>query len=337
MTKNQIVAFIVGVAICLGLFLLGMFYQAAGDTLGPILQYASPGYQFQKISRGVIELRNAVYHLSFIAVLLIVSTRVLRIAEVEIAVATIKKSRRQPGRKGRAALEAPLGNATRRSSRALILINVVSCQSRASSILTLRGRFTTCRRRPRRSSAACPRRSSSRPTSAMSPPSNREAELRRFAPRQQFADASNGKVDYERIDPWSNPELQAELKKEGIDKLRLHPARCAPTPFEQVPMYFHVVFSHLDKRRSGRRRATSRSKGWSTSSSRASSASARGKKKVGITIGYGEPPQPRRSRRPARRRDARRVKIGLGDTYDVTGLRLVERSRNRSTAWMSSS
>ncbi len=77
MTKNQIVAFIVGVAICLGLFLLGMFYQAAGDTLGPILQYASPGYQFQKISRGVIELRNAVYYLSFIAVLLILSTRVL--------------------------------------------------------------------------------------------------------------------------------------------------------------------------------------------------------------------------------------------------------------------
>ncbi len=77
LSKNQIVAFIVGVAICLALFLLGTVYAAAGDTVGPILQYASPGYQFQKIARGVLELRNVVYYLSFIAVLLILSTQVL--------------------------------------------------------------------------------------------------------------------------------------------------------------------------------------------------------------------------------------------------------------------
>jgi ABC-2 type transport system permease protein len=77
MTKNQIVAFIVGVVICLALYLLGTVYSAAGDVVGPILQYASPGYQFQKIARGVIELRNAVYYLSIIGVLLILSTQVL--------------------------------------------------------------------------------------------------------------------------------------------------------------------------------------------------------------------------------------------------------------------
>jgi ABC-2 type transport system permease protein len=77
MTKNQIVAFIVGVAICLLLFLLGMFYSSAGSVFGPILQYASPAYQFSKITRGVIELRNIVYYLTAIGVCLVVSTQLL--------------------------------------------------------------------------------------------------------------------------------------------------------------------------------------------------------------------------------------------------------------------
>ena len=77
MTKNQIVAFIVGLAVCLALFLLAMAYSTAGPVLGPILQYASPAYHFTKITRGVIELRNVVYYLSAIGVCLVVSTQVL--------------------------------------------------------------------------------------------------------------------------------------------------------------------------------------------------------------------------------------------------------------------
>jgi ABC-2 type transport system permease protein len=77
MTKNQIVAFIVGVAICLALFLLGMIFNAAGPVFGPILQYASPAYQFTKLTRGVIELRNIVYYLSAIGVCLVISIQVL--------------------------------------------------------------------------------------------------------------------------------------------------------------------------------------------------------------------------------------------------------------------
>jgi ABC-2 type transport system permease protein len=77
MTKNQIVAFIVGVAICLALFLLGMIFNAAGPVVGPILQYASPAYQFGKLTRGVIELRNIVYYLSAIGICLVVSVQVL--------------------------------------------------------------------------------------------------------------------------------------------------------------------------------------------------------------------------------------------------------------------
>ncbi len=77
MSKNQVVAFIVGWGVCLALWLIGMFYSAAGPVLGPILQYASPAYQFEKITRGVIELRNIVYYLSAIGICLVLSTQVL--------------------------------------------------------------------------------------------------------------------------------------------------------------------------------------------------------------------------------------------------------------------
>jgi uncharacterized membrane protein len=41
------------------------------------LQYLSPAYHFQKIARGVIELKNLVYYLSIIAALLLLATQVL--------------------------------------------------------------------------------------------------------------------------------------------------------------------------------------------------------------------------------------------------------------------
>jgi ABC-2 type transport system permease protein len=77
MTKNQVVAFIVGLAICLFLYFMGVFFAMAGPVLGPILQLASPTYQFQKITRGVIELRNVVYYLSVIGLLLVLSVQTL--------------------------------------------------------------------------------------------------------------------------------------------------------------------------------------------------------------------------------------------------------------------
>lgn len=77
MTKNQVVAVIVGWAICMALWLMSFLSNAAGPVLGPILQYASPAFQFSKISRGVIELRNVVYYLSAIGVCLVASIQIL--------------------------------------------------------------------------------------------------------------------------------------------------------------------------------------------------------------------------------------------------------------------
>lgn len=77
LTRNQIVAFIVGLALCFATFLVGEFTTAAGRTLGPLLQYISPAYHFQGITRGVVELRNLVYYLSAIAVMLFATIQVL--------------------------------------------------------------------------------------------------------------------------------------------------------------------------------------------------------------------------------------------------------------------
>lgn len=76
MTKNQIVAFIVGLAVCFALFLVGMFAPSAGK-IGHILEYATPQFHFMGVQRGVIELRNVVYYVSTIAVVLLLTVQVL--------------------------------------------------------------------------------------------------------------------------------------------------------------------------------------------------------------------------------------------------------------------
>ncbi|MBI4508715.1 MAG: ABC transporter permease subunit [Deltaproteobacteria bacterium] len=76
-TKNQLVALIIGAVTCLAAFLLGNFVSVAGSTIGPIIEYASPQYHFEKIARGVIELRNVIYYTTTIAVLLLLSVQVL--------------------------------------------------------------------------------------------------------------------------------------------------------------------------------------------------------------------------------------------------------------------
>lgn len=77
LTKNQIVAFVVGLAFCFGLFVLESASGAAGPTVGPVLEYLSPGKHFQSIARGVIELKSIVYYVTTIVVVLLLTSRVL--------------------------------------------------------------------------------------------------------------------------------------------------------------------------------------------------------------------------------------------------------------------
>lgn len=73
MTKNQIVALLLGIAICFALFILDM----AGAQISPVLQYVSPRYHFDGIARGVIELKNIVYYVSAIGIALLATVQVL--------------------------------------------------------------------------------------------------------------------------------------------------------------------------------------------------------------------------------------------------------------------
>ncbi|MCK4778234.1 MAG: ABC transporter permease subunit [Actinomycetia bacterium] len=77
LTKNQIIAAIISVAICFSFFLVDkvLFFFPA-KILGP-LQYLSADYHFQNIAKGVIDSRDIIYFLSVIAVFLFSAKTVL--------------------------------------------------------------------------------------------------------------------------------------------------------------------------------------------------------------------------------------------------------------------
>ncbi len=77
MTRNQIVALIIGVVICLGLYFAGQAMFAVPRSVARVLIYASPQYHFAQLARGVIEVRDVVYYISIIGVLLVGAVQVL--------------------------------------------------------------------------------------------------------------------------------------------------------------------------------------------------------------------------------------------------------------------
>jgi len=64
-TRNQVVAFIIGMAVCLTLTLLidFMLFFLPSFLVG-IFQYLSANYHFQNIAKGVIDLRDILYFVS---------------------------------------------------------------------------------------------------------------------------------------------------------------------------------------------------------------------------------------------------------------------------------
>jgi len=70
LTRNQIIAFIIGASICFFLTLVGkMLFFLPENILGTV-QYLSTGFHFQNISKGIIDGRNIVYFLSLIFIAL---------------------------------------------------------------------------------------------------------------------------------------------------------------------------------------------------------------------------------------------------------------------------
>ena len=68
LTRNQIVAFILGFAICFSLFLVDKVIMFAPGFLVGILEYLGVEYHFQNFTRGVIDSKDLVYFASVIIV-----------------------------------------------------------------------------------------------------------------------------------------------------------------------------------------------------------------------------------------------------------------------------
>jgi ABC-2 type transport system permease protein len=69
LTRNQIIAFIIGMGICLALTLIDKMLFFLPESLLGVLQYLGAGYHFENIARGIIDSRDLLYFItvSFIA------------------------------------------------------------------------------------------------------------------------------------------------------------------------------------------------------------------------------------------------------------------------------
>jgi len=77
LTENQVVAFIVGIAIVLMFFLMDKLLVFMPAYLAGVIQYLSTDFHLSNISRGVIDTRNLIYFGSVIGFFLFMTTRVL--------------------------------------------------------------------------------------------------------------------------------------------------------------------------------------------------------------------------------------------------------------------
>ena len=72
LSENQIVAFIISIAICTILLILGewFFLMMVPDVLVPVFSYLGLGTHFESMGRGVVDSRDVIYYLSVIVVFL---------------------------------------------------------------------------------------------------------------------------------------------------------------------------------------------------------------------------------------------------------------------------
>ena len=75
--KNQIVGFIVGLALCFALWFPDKVAIVLPSGFAEIAQYLSVGYHFENIARGVIDTRDLFYYVTVTVIGLLATTRVL--------------------------------------------------------------------------------------------------------------------------------------------------------------------------------------------------------------------------------------------------------------------
>lgn len=79
LTKNQIIAFILGLAACFLAFIIGADFilMSLPAALAPLMKYLSLGSHFNNIAKGVIDTKDVIYYLSFIFLFLWLNVRVI--------------------------------------------------------------------------------------------------------------------------------------------------------------------------------------------------------------------------------------------------------------------
>ncbi len=78
-SENQVVSFIVGIAIVITFFLMDKMLIFVPSSLTGFIQYISVDYHLKSISKGVIDSRNLIYFGSMIAMFLIFSVKTIEI------------------------------------------------------------------------------------------------------------------------------------------------------------------------------------------------------------------------------------------------------------------
>lgn len=79
LTRNQIIAFVMGLVACFGAFIVGADFVLVGapQFLAPIMKFLGLGSHFYNIAKGVIDTKDIIYYLSFIFIFLWLNARVI--------------------------------------------------------------------------------------------------------------------------------------------------------------------------------------------------------------------------------------------------------------------
>ncbi len=169
----------------------------------------------------------------------------------------------------------------------LVLLNVLSCQARSKIDLT-QYKVYSLTPSSRGVVANMPEKVNIKAYFGNVPPDQAEKQTYVDMLLQEYAEASGGRITYERLDPWKDKALAEEIRKDGIQEIRLQSLK--EDSYELVPMYFQVVFQHLDKKEVWTPERTFSLEGLEWDFTTRIKRMAYGKKKVGITTGFGEPP-----------------------------------------------
>ncbi|OGF20395.1 ABC transporter [Candidatus Falkowbacteria bacterium RBG_13_39_14] len=77
LTKNQIIAFLIGVVCCFAVFIIGADFvlQKMNGSITPLLQFLGIGSHFNTIGKGIIDSRDLIYYGSFIFIFLFLNVK----------------------------------------------------------------------------------------------------------------------------------------------------------------------------------------------------------------------------------------------------------------------